>query len=164
MGSVMSRRSKPLATLANNIEEYVSAILLFVMFLVAFINVLSRYLLKASLAFIEEIEVNFFVWVTLLGIAIAFKKDSHLNMGFLKEKTSQRVQKSLTILGLVLSLLVFIVVAYLSTILIYMEITIYHTSSMALDIPMWIYYTGMLLCLLVVVVRILQRIARVRSR
>lgn len=162
--SVMLRRNKPLTALVNNIEEYVSAILLFVMFLVAFINVLSRYLLKASLAFIEEIEVNFFVWVTLLGIAIAFKRGSHLNMSFLKEKTSRKVQKSLTILGLVLSLLVFIVITYLSTVLIYREITIYHTSSMALNIPMWVYYTGMLLCSLVVIVRILQCIAWVRTR
>lgn len=160
----MSRKDSALATLANNIEEYVSAIFLFIMFLVAFINVLSRYLLKASLAFIEEIEVNFFVWVTLLGIAIAFKRGSHLSMSFLKEKTSQNTQKFLTVLGLTLSLLVFVVIIYLTSVLIYREITIYRTSSMALDIPMWIYYAGMLFCSLIVAIRITQRIMQVRTK
>lgn len=157
----MSRKNKLLVTLAKNIEEYVSALLLFIMFLVAFINVISRYLLKASLAFIEEIEVNFFVWMTILGIAIAFKRGSHLSMSFLKEKAPQNIQKFLSILGLILSLSVFVVIIYLSSILIYREITIYRTSSMALDIPMWIYYTGMLLCSLIVVVRIVQHVTQV---
>lgn len=160
----VTRKNKLLATFLNNVEEYISAILLFVMFLVAFINVLSRYLLKASLAFIEEIEVNFFVWVTLLGVAVAFKRGSHLSMSFLKEKAPQNIQKFLTILGLILSLSVFIVIIYLTSVLIYREITVYRTSSMALNIPMWIYYTGMLLCSFAVTLRITQRIMQVKAK
>ncbi len=147
-------------SLASNLEEYVAAILLFIMFLVAFINVLSRYLFKMSLAFIEEIEVNFFVWMSILGIAIAFKRNSHLSMEFLKNMMPAKVQNYLRVLGLVLSLAVFIVLIYLSSILIYNEVTLYRTSSMALDIPMWIYYVGMTLCSLVVVVRISQGLRR----
>lgn len=163
-GINMLRKNKLFTTFLNNVEEYISAILLFTMFLVAFINVLSRYLLKASLAFIEEIEVNFFVWVTLLGVAIAFKRGTHLSMSFLKEKAPQNIQKSLTILGLILSLSVFIVIIYLTSALIYVEITIYRTSSMALNIPMWIYYTGMLFCSFIVALRITQRIMQVKAK
>lgn len=156
---------KLLAVIVNNVEEYVSAVLLFTMFLVAFINVLSRYFLKASLAFIEEIEVNFFVWMTLLGVAIAFKRGSHLSMSFLKEKAPQNIQEFLRTLSLVLSLSVFIVIMYLTSVLIYREITVYRTSSMALDVPMWIYYVGMLLCSFVVTLRIVQLIIiKVRTK
>jgi TRAP-type C4-dicarboxylate transport system permease small subunit len=144
----------------SNLEEYVAAVLLLIMFSVAFVNVLSRYLFKMSLAFIEEIEVNFFVWMSVLGIAIAFKKNSHLSMDFLKNMAPAKVRNYLGVLGLVLSLAVFIVLIYLSSILIYNEVTLYRTSSMALDIPMWIYYVGMTLCSLVVVVRILQSLRR----
>jgi TRAP-type C4-dicarboxylate transport system permease small subunit len=144
----------------SNLEEYVAAVLLLIMFSVAFVNVLSRYLFKTSLAFIEEIEVNFFVWMSVLGIAMAFKKNSHLSMDFLKNMAPARVRNYLGVLGLVLSLAVFIVLIYLSSILIYNEVTLYRTSSMALDIPMWIYYVGMTLCSLVVVVRILQSLRR----
>jgi len=146
--------------LMSNLEEYVAAVLLLIMFSVAFVNVLSRYLFKTSLAFIEEIEVNFFVWMSVLGIAMAFKKNSHLSMDFLKNMAPARVRNYLGVLGLVLSLAVFIVLIYLSSILIYNEVTLYRTSSMALDIPMWIYYVGMTLCSLVVVVRILQSLRR----
>ncbi|MCC6032739.1 MAG: TRAP transporter small permease [Desulfurococcaceae archaeon] len=146
--------------LMSNLEEYVAAVLLLIMFSVAFVNVLSRYLFKMSLAFIEEIEVNFFVWMSVLGIAIAFKKNSHLSMDFLKNIAPAKVRNYLGVLGLVLSLAVFIVLIYLSSILIYNEVTLYRTSSMALDIPMWIYYVGMTLCSLVVVVRILQSLRR----
>lgn len=146
--------------LMSNLEEYVAAVLLLIMFSVAFVNVLSRYLFKMSLAFIEEIEVNFFVWMSVLGIAIAFKKNSHLSMDFLKNIAPAKVRNYLGVLGLVLSLAIFIVLIYLSSILIYNEVTLYRTSSMALDIPMWIYYVGMTLCSLVVVVRILQSLRR----
>jgi len=146
--------------LMSNLEEYVTAVLLLIMFSVAFVNVLSRYLFKMSLAFIEEIEVNFFVWMSVLGIAMAFKKNSHLSMDFLKNMAPAKVRNYLGVLGLVLSLAVFIVLIYLSSILIYNEVTLYRTSSMALDIPMWIYYVGMTLCSLVVVVRILQSLRR----
>lgn len=146
--------------LMSNLEEYVAAVLLLIMFSVAFVNVLSRYLFKMSLAFIEEMEVNFFVWMSVLGIAIAFKKNSHLSMDFLKNIAPAKVRNYLGVLGLVLSLAVFIVLIYLSSTLIYNEVTLYRTSSMALDIPMWIYYVGMTLCSLVVVVRILQSLRR----
>jgi len=144
----------------SNLEEYVAAILLLIMFLVAFVNVLSRYLFKMSLAFIEEIEVNFFVWMSVLGIAIAFKRNSHLSMEFLKNMMPAKVREYLWVLGMMLSLAIFIVLIYLSSILIYNEVTLYRTSSMALDIPMWIYYVGMTLCSLVVVARILQNLKR----
>jgi len=146
--------------LMSNLEEYVAAILLLIMFLVAFVNVLSRYLFKMSLAFIEEIEVNFFVWMSVLGIAIAFKRNSHLSMEFLKNMMPAKVREYLWVLGMMLSLAIFIVLIYLSSILIYNEVTLYRTSSMALDIPMWIYYVGMTLCSLVVVARILQNLKR----
>ncbi|RLF78595.1 TRAP transporter small permease, partial [Thermococci archaeon] len=49
-------------------EGYVAAVLLLIMILVAFVNVVTRYLFHASIAFTEEIEVAFFVWITFLGI------------------------------------------------------------------------------------------------
>ena len=56
------------------------------MVIVAFVNVVTRYLLHASLAFTEEVEVAFFVWVTFLGTAMAFKRKSHLAMTFFRDR------------------------------------------------------------------------------
>ena len=55
----------------DKIEEYICAFLLFFMAALAFANVLVRYLTDGSLAFTEELIVNLFVWITVLGGAIA---------------------------------------------------------------------------------------------
>src|SRR3972149_5586535 len=44
----------------------------------AFVNVITRYVVQYSLAFTEEIVVSLFVWLTLLGSAVAFREGSHL--------------------------------------------------------------------------------------
>ena len=63
-------------------EEASCAILFAIMAIVAFVNVISRYLLKYSLAFTEELLISFFVWLTLLGAAVAFREGSHLGFSF----------------------------------------------------------------------------------
>ena len=145
-----------LRTILANIEEYIAGVLLLIMVTVAFINVITRYLIKFSLAFIEEIEVNFFVWVTILGIAIAFKRGSHLSMTFIRDKLPENIGRALKIFGLVSSLAIFIVLIYLSLNQIYWELTLFHTRSMALNIPVWIYLSGVPVFSLIVVIRIIQ--------
>ena len=149
----------------SNIEEYIAGSLLLVMVTIAFINVITRYLIKFSLAFTEEIEVNFFVWVTILGIAIAFKRESHLSMVFVRDRLPLKIRKPLKLLGLGASLAIFLVVIYLSCWHIYFEMTLYHTRSMALNIPVWIYLLGVPIFSSIVVLRIIQVMIReVRSR
>jgi len=140
-------------------EGYVAAVLLLIMILVAFINVVTRYLFRASIAFTEEIEVAFFVWVTFLGIAMAFKKGSHLAMVFVRDRLP--VRKHLIIFGQILSLILFIVVLYLTAQYVYLDMTVYHSTTMALGIPMWIYTIGMPIISVLVVFRIIQSMREV---
>lgn len=62
------------------IEHYIVAILLLLMSCITFINVLSRYFLHFSFAATEEITINLFVWMTVVGSGIAFKRGAHLGM------------------------------------------------------------------------------------
>lgn len=64
-----------------------------IMVTVAFVNVITRYFIKMSLAWTEELEVNLFVWLVLLGTALAFKKGGHLGMSFIYEKFSLNIGK-----------------------------------------------------------------------
>ena len=50
-------------------EDVVGAVLLGGMAVLTFLNVINRYVFKQSIAFTEEITVNLFVWITLIGIA-----------------------------------------------------------------------------------------------
>jgi TRAP-type C4-dicarboxylate transport system permease small subunit len=124
------------------IEELISAILLFIMASIAFINVLSRKVFHLSFAFTEEVTVHFFVWVTVLGIAIAFEKGAHLGVVTVYNKLPKTLKKTAAFISATLSALLFLIVNYYAFREIYMDITIFHMESEALRIPEWIYIIG----------------------
>ena len=155
-----SKEEGKLRKLLSNFEEYVAGTLLLVMVVIAFVNVVTRYFLKYSLAFTEEIGVNMFVWMTILGIAIAFKRGSHLSVVFLRDRAPPLIRKTLTLTGLVLSLGLFLVIIYLSLKHTYTEMVVFQTRSEALNIPAWIYVAGVPVFSTVVVIRIIQAILR----
>ena len=76
-----------------HIEEVLCALLFAIMGIIMFVNIISRYLLKYSLAFTEELVVSFFVWLTLLGAAIAFREGSHLGFTFITDRLPVKIQK-----------------------------------------------------------------------
>ncbi len=124
------------------IEELISAILLFVMASITFINVLSRKIFHLSFAFTEELTVHFFVWITVLGIAIAFEKGIHLGMVAIYNKLPKTIKKTAALISAILSALLFLIVDYYAFREIYMDLTIFHMESEALRIPEWIYTIG----------------------
>ncbi|MEA2088099.1 MAG: TRAP transporter small permease [Candidatus Caldatribacteriota bacterium] len=124
------------------IEELISAILLFIMASIAFINVLSRKLFHLSFAFTEEVTVHFFVWITVLGIAIAFEKGAHLGVVTVYNKLPKTLKKTAAFISASLSTLLFLIVNYYAFREIYMDITIFHMESEALRIPEWMYIVG----------------------
>ena len=124
------------------IEELISAILLFIMASIAFINVLSRKLFHLSFAFTEEVTVHFFVWITVLGIAIAFEKGAHLGVVTVYNKLPKTLKKTAAFISAFLSALLFLIVNYYAFREIYMDVTIFHMESEALRIPEWMYIIG----------------------
>ena len=124
------------------IDHVITALLLFVMAAIAFINVLSRYFFHFSFAATEEITINLFVWMTVLGSGIAFERGGHLGMVTLYNWFPTPLKKSVVILSAVLSALLFVLVNIYMIQAIYDEITLFHAASAALGIPVWIYYAG----------------------
>ena len=49
------------------VDYWIAALLLMAMALIAFINVLSRYFINFSIGATEEITINLFVWMTVVG-------------------------------------------------------------------------------------------------
>jgi len=72
--------------LGDRLEEGACVLVFVVMTVVAFVNVITRYVVQYSLAFTEEIVVSLFVWLTLLGSAIAFREGSHLAFTYLVDR------------------------------------------------------------------------------
>lgn len=124
------------------IDYYLTALLLFAMAAIAFINVLSRYFFHFSFAATEEITINLFVWMTVLGTGIAFERGGHLGMVTFFNLLPLPLRKSVVILSALLSALLFILVNIYMIQAIYDEITLFKAASAALGIPVWIYYLG----------------------
>lgn len=116
-----------------------------IMVLVAFVNILSRYLLHYSLAFTEELTVQLFVWVVVLGSGIAFERGAQLGVGTVTRFFPDRWQNRLRWLNAALSALLFLVVDICLVRECYFELTLFHARSPSLRMPVWIYYVGVVI-------------------
>jgi TRAP-type C4-dicarboxylate transport system permease small subunit len=123
-------------------DHLIAAILLFVMSAIAFINVLSRYFFHFSFAATEELTVNLFVWLTVVGSGIAFERGGQLGMVTLIHLFPRRFRKAVIVLSSLLSAGLFVLVDVFLIQAIYDEISLFHAVSGALGIPVWIYYLG----------------------
>ena len=109
---------------------------------IAFINVLSRYLFHFSFAATEEITINLFVWITVIGSGIAFERGGQLGMVTLYNVFPKRLKRFVIVLGSGLSAILFLLVDIYMIQAIYQELTLFHATSAALGVPVWIYYIG----------------------
>jgi TRAP-type C4-dicarboxylate transport system permease small subunit len=124
------------------IDHWIVAILLFAMASIAFINVLSRYLFHLSFAATEEVTINLFVWMTVIGSGIAFERGGQLGMVTLYNIFPEKFKKIVIVFASGLSAILFFLVDIYMIQAIYDEITLFHATSAALGIPVWIYYIG----------------------
>ena len=129
--------------LGIRLDHWLVAILLAVMALVAFINILSRYIFHFSLAATEEITINLFVWMTIIGMGIAFERGGQLGMVTFYNMFPPRIQRACVVLYSLLAALLFVILNYFMLQAIYDEITLFQARSASLDIPVWIYYAGL---------------------
>ena len=124
------------------LDHWIAAILLFAMAAIAFINVLSRYLFHFSFAATEEITINLFVWLTVVGSGIAFERGGQLGMVTFYNIFPKRFKRVIVLFSAGMSALLFILVDIYTIQAIKDELTLFHATSAALGIPVWIYYTG----------------------
>ncbi|MEW6267606.1 MAG: TRAP transporter small permease subunit [Thermodesulfobacteriota bacterium] len=124
------------------LDYWIAAILLFIMAAIAFINVLSRYFFHFSFAATEEITINLFVWMTVVGSGIAFERGSQLGMVTFFKLFPRGFQKTVIYFTALLSALLYLAVNILMIQTIYEEMFLFRAKSGALGIPVWIYYLG----------------------
>lgn len=124
------------------LDELIGSALLAIMSIITFVNVFNRFVLKASLAFSEEVTVNLFVWITLLGISMAYRRGSHLQMTNLYDFFPPKLKQISIAISGILGVVVFGFLVFNSCKEIYKNMTFYHTTSDALNIPTWIYSLG----------------------
>lgn len=139
----------------DHLEELFGSVLLAVMATISFVNVVIRYITSYSFAFTEEIVLNLFVWVILLGISYGYRTRSHLVMSFVYDYAPTGVQKFFLHCSNALSIGFFLMLFYWSALQVIDEFQL-QTRSDALEAPAWIYTMCMPLFSLLIIFRIAQ--------
>lgn len=139
----------------NYFEEILGSIILMVMAVITFANVITRYFIYHALAFTEEVTINMFVWLVMLGTAIAFKKNSHLSMTFIYDRFPPKWRKGFFFLSTALSFGFFALLAYLGYIEVCDEIALGVTTE-SLAIPVCYYTIALPVFSILICIRIAQ--------
>ena len=153
----------PLRWLLAHFEEAACAGLLLLMALLAFVNILVRYLTDYSFAFSEELEVSALVYLTLFGAAAAFRRGLHLGLSFFLNRFGPRGRRAFLLLSVGLTLAVFAVLTYYALLQIRDEMEL-RTLSEALEVPQWLYTLAIPLGAVLIAVRLLQHAAETWRR
>jgi TRAP-type C4-dicarboxylate transport system permease small subunit len=124
--------------ISEHFEEGLGVLLLLAMCLLAFVNVLTRYFIRYSFAFTEEIEVACLVWLTMLGAAAGFRRGIHLGFNLLSLRFPAFGKKVLFPLATFLTLFTVVLLIWFSLSQIRDEIGL-NIRTEALDIPQWWY-------------------------
>lgn len=137
-------------------EELLGSFLLAVMAAIAFLNVIVRYCTSFSFAWSEEMTVNFFVWVTLLGTARAFREGTHLAMSIVYNSLPKKGRTFCYLLACAITLIFFGSLVYTGSLEVWDEYEL-ESISESLGVPVWWYTIATPLFSLLIIIRMLQR-------
>jgi len=79
----------------SNIVEGVAATLVVALAVVVFLQVFNRYVLKAPLAWSEDLAMLLFQWVTFLGAAIGVKRMHHFGIELLVRNLPEKFHRAI---------------------------------------------------------------------
>ena len=139
----------------DHFEEMLGAAVLAIMAIVTFVNVVTRYAIIYPLAFTEEVTVNLFVWLVLLGASMAFRRNGHLAMGFIYNMLPLFLKKVCFFMSVACSISFFLILAWLGGIQVMEEIELGVTSD-ALAISAAWYSAAVPAFSVLIIVRIVQ--------
>lgn len=161
----MSEHEPPPASPADTpritikLEEAIAAAAMALICLITFANVVVRYFTDASFAFTEEFSVFLLVVLTLVGAAAAFARNRNIRVEFFADMTPPGVRRALEILGLLLSVVLFLMVAWYGWRFVADDWK-YGTTSPGIGIPQWVYSVWLPVLALAIAGRALGRILR----
>ena len=136
------------------LDEWLCALLLAAMVAIAFANVLGRFLFDYSLAFTEELTINFFVYVVILGAGLGFEQLIHPKFESLFSRFPQALRAALIVLSYVLTVALFVALLWATWRKMYVDMTLFQSTSPALGLPSWYYDVPVFVCVLLALRRL----------
>ncbi|CAN5780705.1 hypothetical protein BH23PSE1_BH23PSE1_03590 [soil metagenome] len=136
-------------------EKLLCALVFAAMTAVGFANVLVRYLTNRSFAATEELLVNGFLLLTVLGAAVAARRGEHLAVTLLFDALPRRGRVMLLWLSTALAAVLLVLSAWFTFDLAAHQMRT-GTLSYALRLPAWYYTVGLPFGFLLVLARTIQ--------
>ncbi|MDD6088676.1 MAG: TRAP transporter small permease [Desulfovibrionaceae bacterium] len=143
--------------LQTRFEEVLSATLLAIMVSIAFLNVIVRYCTSFSFAWTEELTVNFFVWIVLIGTARAFRDNSHLGMSLLYSALPRPWRRICLFISAAFTIIFFGILVRMGIAEVIDEYEL-ESISESLGIPVWWYTIATPVFSCLIIVRAIQRL------
>ena len=100
----MTQKETFLGTVIDRLEEGIIALLFAAMTLVTFVQVITRYVFKASSTWALELTTYFFAWMVLFGISYGVKKNAHLGVDAVVNLFGKKGRKILGLLAVAAAL------------------------------------------------------------
>ncbi|MEA4815348.1 MAG: TRAP transporter small permease [Lachnospiraceae bacterium] len=118
----------------DKIEEVVLFLLLAFMTVMNFVNVVARYCFTVSISFTEELTIMAFVWISMFGIAVGYKKYAHLGMSFFTDLMPKKVRSYFVLFSMVCSAITIAVMLKYGIAMVAQQIA-YGAKTAALRLP-----------------------------
>lgn len=141
---------KVLKWLDDNLERVFLMVIMILATLIVALQVVTRYLLKVSLPWSEEIARYMFLWLTWVGASYATKMRRHVTIDIVVEALPKAGKKVCTVISTVVWIIFLCIMIYISVKLT-ASVASGNQHAVGSGIPMWIPYasipTGMILML-----------------
>jgi len=124
-------------TQLSRFEEFVAIFFLGLMTIVAFLQVIGRHTPLPFSSWFEEILRYSFVWITMLGGAVALRKGTHIGVNFLTRFIPAKKQLYVNLWCELVSFPVCLCLFFLSLKLVF-KIKTFGTISASMEAPMWL--------------------------
>ena len=150
----------------NNFEGYCCAVLLAVMTVVVFLQVVFRFVIKASLPWSEELSRYLQVYITYFGCAYGIKTGAHLGVDAFTYLLPEKGRRVLNIIVMLGSMVVCALIMKFGWDIVMSQIQSGQLSS-AMRIPMWTIYiaipVGMALCVVRYIIEIIKAVRNLNA-
>lgn len=115
-------KNNKLKSFLDDFELYLGSIFICITVLVVIMNVFTRYVLKFTYFWAEEVAVGCFVWTIFLGTAAAYRKRGLIGVEAIIILLPQKVRK-------IVEFFVYILLTILSSVMFYLSFTYVTTST-----------------------------------
>jgi len=140
----------------NKLLEYVLAAMVVLMLFGCTWQIITRFILPEPSSWTEEFVRFVLIWLTMLGVPYAYGKDRHISIGFITGTFSKKGTLIDKIFIEILILILSVGIMICGGIMVTMNAA--GQTSAALHLPMQLYYGGVPVCGVLMVIYIIPRL------